>query len=213
MELGILRISETSEKEITASSAKLHLSITGENFVFGDTALEKSREVKRLVDDLKTAGIKDENLFVSSVSVQTESGFFAKSSKATYTLRVDVHDLALLSQLLGVVSNQKQVEMERLEWVYDEDTAQEGLSREAMQKAKRKADAMAEAVQYRVVGLRSASDSHELPDYRDVRLMKQDFAAGMMRSREAPPLDIGTEFRASITLKVTVSVEFLIQAK
>ena len=136
MEPGILRISETSEKEITASSAKLHLSIAGENFVFGNAALEKSREVKRLVDDLKTADIKDEHLFVSSVNIQTESGFFAKSSKATYKLCVDIHDLALLSQVWGVVSNQKQVEMERLEWDYDEDTARLELSRETMQKQK-----------------------------------------------------------------------------
>ncbi len=155
IEIGVLKISETAERNINVVAAKLHLEISGENFIYGNAALEKSGEVKSLVVDLKDVGIGGENVSVKDVVLQTETGFFSKSSKGTYKIVVRVEDLALMPNALGAIAAQKNCRLGRTEWVFDEDEARLELAREALVRAKRKADTMAEAVGYRIIGIKS----------------------------------------------------------
>lgn len=206
---GIIKISETAEKYIKAAAAKLHLQITGENFVYGNAALEKSAEVKSLVDDLNQIGVGGENVMVKDVSVQTETGFFNKSSKGTYKITVHVKDLELMPNALGAVAEQKNCRLTLTEWIFDEDEARIELAREALVKAKRKADSMADAVGYKIVGIKNCSDVYnELPksqpaaaDYQMLRA-RADYAAA--------PTDIGTGFQNENKVSAQVFVEFII---
>ena len=187
--IGILKISETAEQFINAVSAKLHLEISGENFVYGSAALEKSAEVKNLVEDLRQVGIGVENIFVKDVQVQTETGFFNTSSKGTYKIVVRVEDLELMPNALGAIARQKNCRLGFTEWIFDEDEARVELAREAMIKAKRKADAMAEAVGYKIVGIRTCSDVYnELP-----KPISEEFPVMETKKRVAPA-DIGAQF-------------------
>lgn len=207
---GILKISETAEKHIKAVSAKLHLQIAGENFVYGNAALEKSVEVKSLVDDLNQIGISGENVMVKDVTVQTETGFFNKSSKGIYKIAVHVKDLELMPSALGAIAEQKNCRLTLTEWIYDEDEARIELARAALVKAKRKADSMADAVGYKIVGIKTCSDVYnELLKSPSLstdteRLMKAQV------NTFAAPTDIGTQFQNENKVSAQVFVEFII---
>lgn len=208
---GIIKISETAEKYIQAVSAKLHLQIEGENFFYGNAALEKSVEVKNLVESLNQIGVTAENILIKDVSLQTDSGIFSKSSKATYKIAVLIKDLRLMSEALGVITSQKNCQLVSTEWWFDEDEVRIELAREALIKAKRKADSMAEAVGYKIVGIKECVDSYkELP--------KQPLSYQMMAPQSKArggfsfgSADIGTEFQNENKVSAQVFVEFIIE--
>ncbi len=209
-ETGILKISETAERNINAVAAKLHLEISGENFIYGNAALEKSGEVKSLVVDLKQAGIGGENVSVKDVMLETETGFFNKSSKGNYKIVVRVEDLALMPNALGAIATQKNCRLVRTEWIFDEDEARLELAREALVKAKRKADAMTEAVGYEISGIKSCFDVYqELP--KPVPFSED---SSMERAkRQMATAEIGTQFQNENKVSTQVFVEFIIAKK
>lgn len=221
MENGLIRISEKQETTLVAHGARLHLVVQGTNFVFGNAALERCAEVKHLVEQLQAAGIPAADFAVKSVVMEVESGLLSKASKGVYNIAVTVNDTALLGQCLGAVAAQKHCKLQTLEWLFDDDDAKIELARSAMAKAKRKADAMLEAVGYRVGGIRSCSDSYEVPvqnvhlnfessqnDMLDALKPKSEFAG---RAARYAPADIGTELRGEKTITAIVSVDFIIQ--
>ena len=202
-----MKISETVEQFINAVSAKLHLEISGENFVYGNAALEKSAEVKNLVEDLKQVGIGVENVLVKDVSIQTDTGFFSKSSKGTYKIVVRVEDLELMPNALGAIAAQKNCRLNFTEWIFNEDEARIELARQALVKAKRKADEMAQAVGYEIIGIKSCSDVYnELPKSEPI---SEDFSRMAMR-RQISTTDIGAQFQNENKVSAQVFVEFII---
>lgn len=212
---GIIKISETHETEISANSAKLNITITGENFIYGNAALEKCAEVKNLVEALKTLGVTDDCLTVESVSSYTETGIFTKQSKGIYKIVVRVENLALLSSVLGAIAEQKNCHLEMLEWVFEEDEARFEATKQALVKAKRKADLMAEVLDYKITGIKNCWDSHQAQQEVPNVFFGQPKAAPMMaRSRfgsdSVAQMDIGTVFRGEKQILVTVTVEFLV---
>jgi uncharacterized protein YggE len=213
MEHGILRVTARESTQVPAVSAKLHLRIEGETFVMGNAVTQRSREVRELVTALKTFGITDEDVSVEGVQAKLNQGLLAKGTKATFNLIIHARDISGIGDLLGAIANARHAELERIEWVFDDDEIGIELSSKAMAKAHRKANAMAAAIQYTVVGIRAASDSLELPDVSDVVLHAQDFM--MERSRIAPGsrVDLGTEFKATREITAVVSAEFIVKSK
>jgi uncharacterized protein YggE len=212
MDYGILRVTARETSEVTAGSAKLHLRIEGETFVMGNAVTQRSREVRELVTALKTFGITDEDVQVEGVQAKLNQGLLAKGTKVVFNLIVHARDIAVIGDLLGAVANARHAELERIEWVFEDDEIALELSSKAMAKAQRKASAMAAAIQYIVVGIRSASDSLELPDVSDVVLHAQDFML-MQRARVSNSVDLGTEFKATREITAVVSAEFVVKAK
>jgi uncharacterized protein YggE len=214
MEHGILRVTARESTQVPAVSAKLYLRIEGETFVMGNAVTQRSREVRELVTALKTFGISDEDVSVEGVQARLNQGLLAKGTKVVFNLIVNARDIAAIGDLLGAVANARHAELERIEWVFnDEETALE-LSSKAMAKAHRKASTMAAAIQYAVVGIRAASDSLELPDVSDVVLHNGDFM--LMERARAPKggrVDLGTEFKATREIAAVVSAEFIVKPK
>jgi len=64
---------------------------------------------------------------------------------------------------------------------------------------------MADALGFRLAGLRSASDSSELPQLERVSF---ESGAMMSRSRNATPLELGGELRGRKMVRVQVLAEF-----
>jgi uncharacterized protein YggE len=212
MEHGILRVTARESTQVPASSAKLHLRIEGETFVMGNAVIQRSREVRELVTALKSFGISDEDVSVEGVQAKLNQGLLSKGTKVTFKLIVQARDMAVIGDLLGAIASARHAELERIEWVFDDDEIE--VSSRAMSKAHRKANAMAAAIQYVVVGIRAASDSLELPDVSDVVLHAQDF---MLMERARVPqggrVDLGTEFKATREITAVVSAEFIVKSK
>jgi uncharacterized protein YggE len=214
MDYGILRVTARETTEVTASSAKLHLRIEGETFVMGNAVLQRSREVRELVTALKSFGVTDEDVQVEGVQAKLNQGLLVKGTKVVFNLLIKARDISILADLLGVIANARHAELERIEWVFQDDEIALQLSSQAMVKAHRKASTMAAAIQYEIIGIRSASDSLELPDVSDVVLHAQDF---MLMERARVPkggrMDLGTEFKATREIAAVVSAEFMVKPK
>ncbi len=209
---SILRVSAKASQEMTASLAKLHFAVEGETFLFGNAALDRSSILKDLVTKFKELGATDADFNVKSVSARIDSGLLGKSSKAEFKLELTVSDFSKLPDFLGVIASAKNASLEQLEWIFETDALMLELSAAAMEKAFDKASAMANAVGHRVLGIRNASDSSQMPE----RIQTMNFAGdwmGQEKSR-APALarvNIGTEFKATTNVTSEVNVEFYLE--
>jgi uncharacterized protein YggE len=212
MEHGILRVTARESTQVPALSAKLHLRIEGETFVMGNAVTQRSREVRELVTALKTFGISDADVSVEGVQAKLNQGLLSKGTKVTFKLIVLGRDISAIGDLLGAVANARHAELERIEWVFDDEEIALELSSKAMAKAHRKASVMAAAIQYAVIGIRSASDSLELPDVSDVILHDAE-PMMMQRARVSKSVDLGTEFKATREITAVVSAEFIVKPK
>jgi hypothetical protein len=143
---GIIRIGASEKREISASSAKLHIKLEAERIGFGNAAWQQSREVRDLVGKLKHLGLEENQISFASVRTSSPGGLL-------------------------------------------------------------KAEAMAAAAQCQVVGVRSASDSHTLPEAASS--FHESFAKAPAMSRRAD-MSVGMEYRATTTLEVTVTAEFIV---
>jgi uncharacterized protein YggE len=212
MEHGILRVTARESTHVPALSAKLHLRIEGETFVMGNAVTQRSREVRELVTALKNFGITDQDVSVEGVQAKLNQGLLAKGTKVVFNLIVHARDISMIGDLLGAVAAARHAELERIEWVFDDDEIGIELSSKAMAKAHRKASAMAAAIGYSVVGIRAASDSLELPNVSDVILHDAE-PMMMQRARVSKSLDLGTEFKATREITAVVSAEFMVKPK
>ncbi len=209
---SILRVSAKASQDITASLAKLHFTVEGETFLFGNAALDRSRILKDLVTKFKELGATDAEFNVKSVSARVDAGLLGKSSKAEFKLDLTLTDFSKLPDFLGVITGAKNVQLEQLEWIFETDAIMLELSAAAMKKAFDKASAMANAVGHSVLGIRSASDSSQMPE----RIQSLNFGGDWMnqelsRAPKRARVEIGTEFKATRELTSEVNVEFYLE--
>jgi uncharacterized protein YggE len=209
---SILRVTAKASQEITASLAKLHFAVEGETFLFGNAALNRSKILMELVAKFKELGASDADFNVKSVSARVDSGLLGKSSKADFKLELRVSDLSKLPDYLGVIVNAKNASLEQLEWVFETDPIMLELSAVAMKKAFDKAQAMANAVGHRVLGIRTASDSSQMPE----RVQSMNFGGDWMgqemsRAPVKARVNIGTEFKATREITSEVTVDFYLE--
>ena len=209
---SILRVTAKASQEIAASAAKLHINVEGETFLFGNAALNRSKVLKDLLEKLKEFGATDSDFNVKSVSTRVDAGLLTKTTKADFKLEFRVTDLAKIPDFLGVITTTKNVALEQLEWVFELDAVMLELSAKAMKQAFNKAQAMANAVGHAVIGIRTASDSSQMPE----PVQTMNFAADWMNQEmaRAPAksrVSIGTEFKASREVEAHVTVDFYLE--
>lgn len=212
MEHGILKVTEQSHKEIEASAVRLHFTIEGENFIYGNAAVEKCAEVKDAVERLKSVG-KDISITTQSVSAKSESGWFTKSSKGIYNLVAHLPDLSKINEALGALLDLKNGSLDRMEWVFEDDAAKTELIQSAMVKAKKKAEVMVSAVGYTIAGIRACSDSYEIPPPHTAP-GGQSFGSVSRRKMSVTPesaVNIGTELRGRKEITATATIEFFVK--
>ena len=200
MDPGILKVIETEVGDVEAHSVKIGITVEGEDLLYGSAALEKCAEVKKAVERFKAVEPQI-GIYVRSVLIRSDSGWFSKSSKGAYRLDIVLKSLGKMNEVLGIILDMPNVSMNSLEWVFDEDQAKIDLIKKAMAKAKRKAEAMTSAVGHKIVGIRACSDSYEIPNVNvTVRSSVGGLACGAVsRGRAAasvPTADMGTEITA-----------------
>lgn len=208
--MRLLRVTVDDKSDITAISAKLHLQLEGETFVMGNAALEKAREVRELVAALQRAAVKPTDIHVQGVKIASSTGLLIKNQKVQFNLLLATSPNQL-PDVLGIISAQKNLKLQRLEWVFDEFEASIPLAARAMQKARRKADAIAVAAGHSITGVHNASDSWDMP-VAHLNLLGAggaDFA--MARARVDSTIDTGVEYSATQTLHIHMTVDFTLE--
>ena len=200
-----IKITASHREEIYSSHADLFVTVRGSSVISGNEAMKKAREVCQLVDELTRFGISAENIHLQGVHVQTSSGALLKSSSAIYLLRVRCEKLDQVAGLLDIIASQKNAALERIDWKYPEDEANQRGLEAALAKAKSKADKVAAALGVKLLGV---YDFIENSFDEDAPVMFQPQAL-MMKSRAPaanaePSLDM--DIQHSKTIQVNVEI-------
>ena len=114
----IIIIEEEHSEEIHAVSADIFVVIKGSSFWTGGAALRKAKEVNILVFELGQIGLTEEDVHLQDVRAEVETGIFTSSSSAQYLLRISCTDLEKLSEILSVISAQKNAILQGINWQY-----------------------------------------------------------------------------------------------
>lgn len=203
--MGLLRVTIDDHAEITATAARLHVTVSGVSRLAGNSALRRAAEVRDLVTALAAVGLEEDAVEVTGVRLATSTRGPARSQRAVILLAIRT-DPEGLPSVLGVLADQPNLSLGELEWEFDSFEASIPLAAEAMRKARRKADAIAAAAGLAVTGVHNASDSWSMPEPR-VSLAADAPEAAMLRAA-APALDLGVDFTATQRLYVHLSVDF-----
>jgi len=135
-----IKVSALHREEIFASHANLFVTVRGSSVVSGSEAMKKAREVSQLVEALTSFGLSPEAVQLLGVHIETSSGTLLKSSSATYRLRIRVDKLDQIAESLDIIASQRNSVLERIEWKYPEESAQERGLEAAISKGKAKAE-------------------------------------------------------------------------
>jgi len=204
-----IKITASHREEISAASADLFVTVKGSSVVSGGEAMKKAKEVSQLVDELTRFGIPAENIHLQGVHVETSSGVLLKSSSASYRLRVRCDVLSQIADLLDIITSQKNAALERIEWKYPDDEAQERGLGLALVKAKAKAEKVAMSFGVKLLGvydfLENTMDQESAMQVFFAQPAAKMRGAGMM----AEP-NLGMDVQHSKTIQINVEVWYRI---
>jgi uncharacterized protein YggE len=202
-----IQINATQREEIQATHVDLFIAVKGSSLVSGDAALKKAKEVSQLVEELVKAGLPEDAIHLQSVYAETSNGAVLRTSSATYRLRIRCEQLEQFTELLGVITSQKNASLDQVEWKYPEETALEEALEKAIQKAENKARKIASTLGVDLLGVYSFNESvfdQEAP------ITKAPFGA-QVKSRAMGVIsqpDLGMDIQHSKMVEIRVEVEY-----
>jgi uncharacterized protein YggE len=199
-------VSALHHEEIQAINADLIVTVKGSSLVSGDEALKKAKEVSQLVEALTTFGLGDDMINLQGIHAEASSGKFLKSSNATYRLKIRCERLEQLTDLLGIITSQKNTTLEYIDWKYSDDDARERVLEQAITKAKEKAQKVSTILGVSILGIYSFHEDN-LSD-GEVRMeygIAQRKAPALGAS---PSMDLGLDIHHSKTIKINVNIEY-----
>lgn len=206
-----IKISVFHREEIFASHANLFVTVKGSSVVSGNEAMKKAKEVSQLVEALTGFGLSPDAIQLLAVHIETASGALLKSSSAIYRLRIRSERLDQIAELLDIIASQKNAILERIEWKYPEEAAQEHGLETAMSKAKAKAEKVAAALGVKLLSVYDFTES-TFDEERPPMPFRAE--AMMMKSRAAAPDEpsLGMDIQQSKTIQVNVDIWYRVSS-
>ncbi len=203
-----LQVVITDVIELEADKVDLFFIVSGASWVSGKAALTQAREVSKLVADLITAGVREEDIELLNVRAEVSSGMLGKSSSARYSLKARCREVDSLDSLLGAVTASKNVTLESLRWGYPHNEELDLLRVEsALARALTRARRMAAALERELDGVHSVSETRTDNEQAQVNL-SFDYSSLKRRSYNA---ELGVEVRHCKELIQTVTVLFKVK--
>ena len=202
-----IKINASQREEIQATHVDMFVSVKGSSLVSGDEAFKKAKEVSQLVEGLSQAGLPAGAIQIMSIHAELSSGALLHSSNATYHLRIRCEKLEQFTELFGIITDQKNASLERIEWKYPDDEILEGALERAIQKAQAKAAKTAAALGVKLLGVYSFEErvtDQETPE-KFIALGPQNKSRAM--GVVAQP-DLGMDIQHSKKVEVRVFVEY-----
>ncbi|MBV9849021.1 MAG: SIMPL domain-containing protein [Armatimonadetes bacterium] len=207
---GTFRVQATHRIQIPADRADFRVTVTGASLVAGTEALKKAREVAQMVQGLTALDVPESDIHLEDVTANVASGALLKSSQATYRLRIHCAKLDKLADILGVITSQKNAELQSLQWGYpDDEAAQDEWLRLCIARANKKAALIAEGLGVKLLGVRSFSERLLNPE-----APQRQFSSSMMRGRMASmdmrvtSEELGLDVSHVKTVEMQVDVEY-----
>ncbi len=202
-----ISIDEFAQREVDATGADVFVTISGASLVSGASAHTKSKEVAKLADDLRAAGVPASALRVQGVSAQVSSGLLVRSSSATFSVRVRCDDLEKLPEVLGIVAAQKNTSTDSISWRYpNEHDLRREWAKELIERANIRANVVSQSLGVSLLGVHHYEESLNQGAFHEAQAA---FGGGMpMRSRAAAPLETGMPLAQSREYTLRVLVRF-----
>ncbi len=199
----------TRHAEMSADGADIWVTIKGSTLVTGNAALRKAKEVNQLVTGLLDVGITEADLSLQGIEVESSSGVLSRSTSASYSLRIRCSDLELLASILGAISAQKVVILDRLDWRYPDDKeARLQLLEECVAEAKAKAVRIAAALGVKLGNVRGFTETWTDPEQTSQRLVAG--SAMPATARRAREVDLGFQLSHTKSVELGVEIEYAI---
>jgi uncharacterized protein YggE len=168
--------------------------------------MKKAREVSQLVDALTRFGLSPEAIQLQGVRIAAASAGLIKSSSAVYSLKVKAEKLEQLSELLDIISEQKNATMERIEWKYPEEEARERGLESAIDKAKSKAEKVAASLGVKLLGIYDFIENIYDEEPRPMATFAPQAAMMKTRSMTADEPNLNMDIQHSKTVHVNVEI-------
>ena len=207
-----IKINTSQREEIQATHADLMVSVKGSSLFSGDAALKKAKEVSQLVDELTRYGLPVDAIQLQSVYAEAASGALLRASSAIYRLRIRCEKLDQFTDLLGIITSQKNATFERVEWKYPDEAAREAALEKALGKATAKAGKIAAALGVKLLGIYTMSENTfdqeaPMPQMLTFGAQPKTRSMGM-----APQADLGMAIQHSKMVEVHVEIEYRVSA-
>ena len=161
--MGVLRVTITDTTLERAQRGRFHLSVHSMSSPWQTAVKQRSASVQHLVTCLAGIGLTDDHLAVESVRLASAPGALRGSDSIDFRVTVTV-DADQVTGVLAVVADQPHVEVLSLEWLYDDYEASLPVLTEAVAKARRKAEVLAEAAGAYLIGITRLTDRWSIPD-------------------------------------------------
>jgi len=205
-----IHISTVQSEEIQATHADLIVSIRGSSFFSGNEALKKSKEVNQLVNGLEELGLSMEDIRLQSITTDSSSGNFLKSSSATYRLSIRCNKLDQFSDLLSVIVLQKNASLEKMIWRYPDEEMREQLLEKAITVVAARAKKVAANLGVELLGVYTFNENY-MDEERPFLMAEAGFAQAKTRAVGiTPQADLGMDIQHMKKVEVRLDVEYRI---
>lgn len=218
----IITVEESFYEEVIATSAKVLLTVKGTSLISGNAAFKKAREVALIVDALKSAGVEESDLKLTSVRVEVNAGVLTKFSSVNYSLEVHCKNLDKLGDVLGAIASAKSAIVDGLEWDYpDSQEDKDRWIRTALARAKSRAEVIADSLGVKIVGVYDtvsqfwnewSMSEHQTPYGSAPRIKWMSQSRDEMLASSSRMIGLGFALTGSEKRGVAVRVDFKIQS-
>jgi uncharacterized protein YggE len=211
-ETGIIEVTISEAEEIEADHADLSVIIRGTSLFTGQAALTKAREVAQLVAALQAVGIQKTDIRLQGVHADSSSGVLGKTSSATYSLKIRCTRLEMLAETLGAITSQKNTDLQRIFWGYDDDKARRLQWLDAcITRANAKAARIAAGLGAKIIGIARFTENYEDPEAKAAfSYFSSAVESSMGRSKAGvvSAEDLGMKVSHTKIVKLTVNVAY-----
>ena len=204
------------ERDVYATGVEMYLVIEGDSIFSGKQALKKARAVRDLVQALGNINIEEKNIQVLGVSAKVSSGNIRKTSTAVYSLLIEISDLDVLGDIIGVVMSQKEAKIRELDWQYSEaDKIYDEMLKEGLKKAEERASLICKSLSHKKLGVHNLSETLSKKEKQIDRLTYNTYVAQVAFESEGHAEmtsdDLGLEINHTIKLVTELKIEYLVE--
>ena len=162
----IITITAYHETVLQATKAEFFVTVKGNSFFKNDAAMAKARELSQFAAELKEVGLTDEHIQLQGVRAEVAKGVFGQMSVAYYDLIIHCPNIAMVGDILAVITAQKDISLGSLLWRYDDSEESENVRLEkTILKARIKAEITAKVLGFDLLGVVRfvEKDSYAMP--------------------------------------------------
>lgn len=209
-----ISVTATRRQEVAADKADLQVTIKGSSLVTGSAALKKAKEVNELVTALLAVGVKEDELSLRGIQVQSSSGVLSRTSSASYSLRIRCSRLDLLGEILGAIGTQKNVALDHLAWRYpDFKPMQKEWLDGCIAEAKERAAHIAAALGVKLLALHSFSEVWKDPEEVAVGTLPARVGAMRAVAELTKEIDLGFNLAHSKVVEQRVDLTYVVDRR